>query len=82
MKSTVIIHRRGSNYVSDVYGRFSCGHTGVDAGTTPEEAAITAARMMLQYSQTNPEGGSLVAPSEVVALVPAHLRDIAPKKPE
>lgn len=31
---------------------------------------------MLEYAQTNPNGGDLMAPSEVLELVPNHLRSI------
>jgi hypothetical protein len=32
---------------------------------------------MLEYAQSNPDGGDLMAPPEVLDLVPAHLRSIA-----
>ena len=76
MRSTVIITRRGAGYISTVAGRFGGGHQGARCGLTPHEAAAHAAGMMLRYSATNPEGGSLMAPPEVVDLVPAHLREI------
>ena len=31
---------------------------------------------MIEYAQANPEGGDLMAPPEVLELVPAHLRSI------
>jgi hypothetical protein len=43
----------------------------------PQAAAATAARLMIQYAQSNEEGGDLVAPAEVRELVPQHLRSIA-----
>ena len=76
MKSTVIIQTRGEGYISNVSGRFGGGHQGARAGLTPYDAAATAAKLMVEYSQTNPEGGSLMAPPEVLELVPAHLREI------
>lgn len=76
MRSTVIIRKRGDNYISDVSGRFGGGHQGARAGLTTEDAAIRAAQLMVQYAQSNPEGGDLVAPSEVLALVPKHLQSV------
>ena len=34
---------------------------------------------MIEYAQRNPYGGDLMAPPEVIDLVPAHLRGIAAK---
>lgn len=76
MRTTVIITRRGAGYISTVAGRFGGGHQGARCGLTPHEAASHAAQMMLRYSATNPDGGSLMAPDEVMRLVPAHLREI------
>lgn len=77
MRSTVIISKRGEGYISTVSGKFGGGHQGARAGLTPHEAAATAARYMLQYAQSNPDGGDLMAPPEVLELVPQHLRSIA-----
>ena len=77
MKSTVIITKRGPGYISTVAGRFGDAHMGARCGLTPQEAAAHAAGMMLRYSANNPEGGSLMAPDEVMARVPEHLREIA-----
>jgi hypothetical protein len=79
MRSTVIIRKRGDGYVSDVAGKFGGGHQGARAGLTVEEAAITASRLMIQYAQSNPEGGDLVAPEEISSRVPEHLRSIPAK---
>lgn len=80
MKTTVIITKRGDGYISTIQGRFGGGHTGARCGLTPYEAAATAARYMIEYAQSNPEGGSLMAPPEVMEQVPEHLRSI-PAKP-
>ena len=77
MRSTVIIRKRGQGYISDVSGKFGSGHTGARCGLTPYDAASTAARLMIEYAQTNPEGGDLMAPPEVMELVPEHLRAVA-----
>lgn len=76
MRSTVIISKRGSGYIATVSGRFGGGFQGARCGLTPFEAAAKAAEWMIQYSQSNPEGGDLMAPPEVIELVPEHLRSI------
>lgn len=78
MKSTVIIYKRGQGYVMDCHGQHGGGHQGSRAGLTPQEAAVSAARAMMRYALNNPEGGSLMAPAEVLELVPEHLHDIKP----
>jgi hypothetical protein len=80
--TTVIITKRGAGYISTVSGRFGGGHKGARAGLTPYEAAARAATLMLEYAQTNPEGGTLMAPPEVLDLVPEHLRSVKPGEPE
>lgn len=77
MRSTVIISKRGEGYIATVSCRFGGGFKGARCGLTPLEAATKAAEWMIQYSQSNPEGGDLMAPSEVLELVPEHLRSIS-----
>ena len=48
--------------------------------TPPYEAAAKAAQYMIEYAQSNPDGGDLMAPSEVFELVPEHLRKINRKE--
>ena len=77
MRTTVIISKRGPGYVSTVSaGRSGGGHQGSRAGLVPYEAAATAARYMIEYAKSNPEGGDLMAPPEVMEHVPEHLRSI------
>jgi len=76
MRTTVIIQRRGAGYISTVQGQFGGGHSGARAGLTAYDAAARAANLMIEYAQINPEGGDLMAPPEVLDLVPAHLRSI------
>lgn len=76
MRSTVIISKRGEGYISSVSGQFGGGHQGARCGLTPSAAAFRAAEYMLQYAKPNPEGGDLMAPPEVLDLVPLHLRSI------
>lgn len=77
MRSTVIISKRGEGYIATVSGRFGGGFNGARCGLTPFDAATKAAEWMIQYSQSNPDGGDLMAPPEVIELVPEHLRSIA-----
>lgn len=76
MRTTIIITKRGEGYISTVSGKFGGGHQGARCGLTAYEAAAAAGRYMIEYAQSNPEGGSLMAPPEVMELVPAHLRSI------
>jgi len=76
MRSSVIISKRGDDYIADVQGKFGGGFSGAAAGKTAGSAAAFAARMMIQYAQSNKEGGDLMAPPEVMEIVPEHLRSI------
>ena len=76
MRTTVIIQKRGEGYISNVSGKHGGGHSGARAGLTPYDAAAQAAKLMVEYAQTNDEGGDLMAPHEVLEQVPAHLRSI------
>lgn len=76
MRSTVIIERKGNGYRATVQGKFGGGYRNASAGDTAEKAAALACREMIRYGQSNPEGGSLVAPAEVLALVPEHLHSV------
>ena len=80
MRSTIIISKRGEGYISMSSGRFGGGHQGLRVGLTPYDAAAAAARYMIEYAQSNPEGGDLMAPPEVLELVPEHLRSV-PRRP-
>jgi hypothetical protein len=76
MRTTVIITQRGDGYISTVSGKFGGGHKGARCGLTPFDAAAKAAQYMIEYGQSNEEGGDLMAPPEVLELVPEHLRKI------
>lgn len=77
MRTTVIITKRGAGYISTVSGRFGDGgHRGARCGLTPYDAAASAGFLMIEYGSKNPEGATLMAPTEVLELVPAHLRSI------
>ncbi len=76
MRATVIITKRGEGYISTVSGKFGGGHQGARCGLTPFDAAAKAAQYMIEYAQSNLEGGDLMAPSEILDIVPDHLRAI------
>lgn len=76
MRTTVIIQKRGAGYISAVQGQFGGGHSGARAGLTAYDAAAQAAKLMINYAQSNSEGGDLMAPPEVLDLVPKHLHKI------
>ena len=76
MKTTVIVKIRGDGYIASIYAPTGTAVQGMRIGLTPHDAATRAAELMLQYGATNPKGGALMAPAEVVELIPAHLRDI------
>jgi hypothetical protein len=79
MRSTVIIEKRGAGYVCTASGKFGGGYQMARAGLDPQAAALFAAREMIRYSQSNDEGGDLMATPEVLELVPEHLRRIDAK---
>lgn len=76
MRSTVVISNRGGGYISSATGKFGGGHSGARAGMTPYDAAAHAAGLMQRYAVTNQEGGDLMAPPEVLELVPEQLRSV------
>lgn len=78
MKTTVIITKKNNKYYSTVAGGQDVGHTNARAGLTPYDAAAKAGQLMIRYAQSNPEGGDLMAPPEVLELVPQQLRSIQP----
>ena len=82
MRTSVVIERRSqtvdgiASFVMKVSGRFGGGYTrSMDCDL--DQIVASAASAMLQYAQCNPEGGDLIAPADVVAKVPEHLRSIA-----
>ncbi len=77
MRSTIIISKRGDGYIATASGKFGGGYRGARCGLTPQDAALFAAREMIRFAVSNPEGGDLMAPTEVLDLVPEHLRSVA-----
>lgn len=80
MRSTVIIKKDGGGYYSTVAGKFGGGHSNARAGLNAYDAAARAAQLMIEYAQSNEDGGDLMAPPEVMEIVPEHLRSIAKNK--
>ena len=76
MRSLITIRKRGAGYISDVTGQFGGGHSGTRCGLTAYDAATSAARLMVEYAVSNPEGGDLMAPPDVMEHVPPQLRAI------
>lgn len=76
MRSRVIIEKHGDHYTSSVYGKYGGGHTRAHAGKTAGEAASRAANFMVCFCRPNDEGGDLIAPQEILDLVPANLHQI------
>jgi hypothetical protein len=81
MRTAIFIAPRqtpaGIVYTADVIGAFGGGYRGAHAGDTAEEAALFAIREMRRYALTNPRGGDLVAPPDVLAHIPRELRTVA-----
>ena len=69
-RSAITITQRAGRYIATVDGRSE------RIGRTAAEASVIATRLMLQHAVENPSGGVLIAPADVLDLVPAHLRDV------
>ena len=74
MRTLITIRKRGAGYICDLTGQHGGGYQGRQCGLTPYEAATTAAREMATYAGSNPDGGDLMAPPEVMELVPVTWR--------
>ena len=86
MRTSIIITKRividhiGANYYTvTIRGKYGSEFCGV-LPAIPHEAAARAAEWMLSYAMSNAEGGDLVAPDEVLCLVPEQLRSIPARK--
>lgn len=75
VRTTVIVKKRGAGYVATVAGPDNGAPNGARIGLSPSEAATSAAELMMRWCRDT--GGDLLAPPEVLALVPVHLRSIA-----
>ena len=72
MKATLIIEQRGEGYIYDL---FSVRGTkrGVRCGITPQAAATEATRILANLCQAE-EAFAVVAPEEILRIIPEHLR--------
>ena len=71
MKATLIIEKRGEGYVLDLFSDRSTKR-GERCGLDETAAAISASRQLAQLTYC---GASVVAPREVLELIPEHLRN-------
>lgn len=76
--STVIVYKSGGGYRVNVAGRFGGGFSTTRAGSAADVAPFVAAQMQ-RYAESNPHGGSLIAPPEIAELIPETLRLVPPK---
>lgn len=78
MRTLITIRKRGTGYIIDVTGAHGGGYQGRQCGLDPYAAATAAASAMAQYAalSSNPEGGDLMAPPEVMEHVPVAWRKI------
>lgn len=76
MKTTIIIEKRLKGYSATLADKAGQGYVRSRAGKTPQDAATFAALEMVKHGQTNDEGGEIMAPPEVMELIPEHLRKI------
>ena len=76
MRTIVIIEKHGHGYIGTITDNSGSERIGVRCGLEPYDAAAKAAKFMIKYAASNPDGGDLMAPPEVLELVPEHLRVI------
>ena len=71
MTATLIIEHRGEGYIYDL---FSADETkrGVRCGKTPQEVATKTTRILASLQQAE-EDFALIAPDEVLRIIPEHL---------
>lgn len=73
MRGSVIIERRHrGQYSITVADKIGGGYTRYFTGDAHQVAAEAAVEI-IRYAQSNPDGADLIAPSDVCAIVPAHL---------
>ena len=80
MRTLITIRKRGAGYIMDVSTRGEIIRQGAQCGLDPYAAATAAASAMAQYAalSSNPDGGDLMAPTEVMEHVPQAWRKIEP----
>ena len=71
MKATLIIEQRGQGYIYDLFSDRETKR-GVRCGLTPQATATEATKILAQLHQAEGEA-AVVAPAEILALIPEHL---------
>ena len=77
-KSRIMVHATAGGYRIHVAGRFGGGFAATRPGTPAEVAPFIGAQIM-RYTLSNPLGGYLMAPPEIMDLIPEDLRSIEPR---
>ena len=80
MRTLITIRKRGAGYIMDASTRGELIRQGAQCGVDPYAAATAAPSAMAQYAAlfSNPDGGDLMAPPEVMEHVPVAWRKIEP----
>jgi hypothetical protein len=80
MRTLITIRKRGLGYIMDIATHGHMARMGAQCGVDPYAAATAAASAMAQYAalSSNPNGGDLMAPPEVMEHVPDAWRRIDP----
>lgn len=68
MKTKIVCTQTPAGYILDVRGKFGGGHTG-PAGRSAEDAAQRIAQAIARYGDDNPEGYTITAAPEVMAIL-------------
>ena len=76
MRSTIIIKKQGEHYIATIVGRFGGGYQGRHLEGDLHDIAAQVAEASLNYCLSNPEGGDVMAPPEILDLIPEHLRSV------
>ena len=74
--SRIIVHKATGGYRIHVAGRFGGGFSATQLGSPTDVAPFVAAQMQ-RYAVSNPFGGAVIAPPEILDLIPEDLRRIA-----
>lgn len=71
MTATLIIEQRGAGYIYDLFS-VPAPKRGVRCGITPQAAATEATRILANLHQAG-EQFAVVAPEEILQIIPEHL---------
>lgn len=79
MKTTVIVKEAKNGYQVTVSTGQGVGEMVYVVSDQPFDAAAAAAEAMAKWGVTNDDGAEVMAPDEVLDLIPSHLRCVAGK---